>query len=599
MKRGDEHGIGQESNEAQIDCLVPQPTQTKWNYFGMASLAYRSALVAEIKEICDFLSEFGWLLEAHGARFFTRDYAKLIPQEWYTTLLQLSETSLYLLPATGMDVFNNSNIEVPDPLRLFLQKCEKFAMPSKHLENPLSLLSLPPLPEPTTFIDPLSSSPFHDALTKVMRPKKRHEVEILAELVYRLALSYGCHSILDLGCGQGYLMQILSYYYKLNVIGVDSSKLQTNGAIKRAQGTQLILRSMYHKNKSLDPNAIDITPVFMTLVCPIDTKLTMAQLTNLASQAPPPAPITSDSPYPKRNQAYPFRIPEVHPLLSEEGVIVVGLHTCGDLAPTTLRLFHESPTVRAMINIGCCYNLMTEGLSSGATDICSPEASPSCSANSDESKLNCVTGYPLSSVCRSTRPNLSRAARVLACQSVAKRPAIVKRSEEAARSNSSETSPSLSNSAPEEDEDEDTPALPLQLVHRSQVFRAVLQVVYERHCDNQANVYSGQYSKDLLVDFPTYARHLLARNNLDPKLSDIELLELWKSIGVPNYDSLVAFDNLRVCLAPVVEALVIKDRLLFLLEQDENTGIYCQHKLFPVFDADISPRNMAFLSLKA
>lgn len=572
----------------------------------MDSPAYRDSLKREIEEICDFLIEFDWLIEAHGARFFTRGYTKLIPQDWLTALLQLSESSLYLLPAMHERVFHDSGVNIPASLSAFLKKCQVFACPETKAENILSCLSLPSTPAHTQAIDPLQRSPFHTALTKVMKPKKRHEVEILADLIYRLAISYGCHSILDLGCGQGYLMQILSFYYKLSVIGVDSSQLQTNGAIKRAQGTQLLLRSMYRKNKSLDASSIDLTPVFMTLVCPIDTKLTIAQLTHIASQVPPVAPTISDSPYPKKYQAYPFRHPEVHPLLSEKGVILVGLHTCGDLAPTTLRLFHESPTVKAMINIGCCYNVMTDGVvpEKGETDPIDTNENSVCSASSSgcSKKEHLTTGYPLSSICKAKKPSLSRAARVLACQSIAKRPAHVKSSSIDPLSANMDLTASPTSGTPiqadEEDEEDETMKMPFQLVHRSQVFRAVLQVIYEEHCHNQANIYSGGFSKENLVDFPTYATHLISRNKLNPNLSKDQMEEIWQKVGVPNYYHLVAFDSLRVCLAPVIEALLMKDRLLFLLEQDTRTGIPCQHLLFPIFDASISPRNMAFLSLK-
>ena len=39
---------------------------------------------------------------------------------------------------------------------------------------------------------------------------------------------------------------------------------------------------------------------------------------------------------------------------------LVGLHTCGDLAATTLRLFCELPSVRAVCVVGCCYHHITE-----------------------------------------------------------------------------------------------------------------------------------------------------------------------------------------------------------------------------------------------
>lgn len=39
---------------------------------------------------------------------------------------------------------------------------------------------------------------------------------------------------------------------------------------------------------------------------------------------------------------------------------MVGLHTCGDLAPSTLRLFTAKSEIKAVCSVGCCYHLLSE-----------------------------------------------------------------------------------------------------------------------------------------------------------------------------------------------------------------------------------------------
>ena len=39
--------------------------------------------------------------------------------------------------------------------------------------------------------------------------------------------------------------------------------------------------------------------------------------------------------------------------------LLVGLHTCGDLAPTILRLFAKSETIVGVVSVGCCYMKLT------------------------------------------------------------------------------------------------------------------------------------------------------------------------------------------------------------------------------------------------
>lgn len=39
---------------------------------------------------------------------------------------------------------------------------------------------------------------------------------------------------------------------------------------------------------------------------------------------------------------------------------MVGLHTCGDLAANTLRIFAAKPEIKAVCSVGCCYHLLSE-----------------------------------------------------------------------------------------------------------------------------------------------------------------------------------------------------------------------------------------------
>lgn len=47
------------------------------------------------------------------------------------------------------------------------------------------------------------------------------------------------------------------------------------------------------------------------------------------------------------------------------GIFVVGLHTCGDLAPVALRIFVTEASVRAICIVGCCYHLVSQDVGGG------------------------------------------------------------------------------------------------------------------------------------------------------------------------------------------------------------------------------------------
>ncbi|XP_037599774.1 methyltransferase-like protein 25 isoform X2 [Cebus imitator] len=52
---------------------------------------------------------------------------------------------------------------------------------------------------------------------------------------------------------------------------------------------------------------------------------------------------------------------ELHDIIEDlEDCLIVGLHTCGDLAPNTLRIFTSNSEIRGVCSVGCCYHLLTE-----------------------------------------------------------------------------------------------------------------------------------------------------------------------------------------------------------------------------------------------
>jgi len=44
---------------------------------------------------------------------------------------------------------------------------------------------------------------------------------------------------------------------------------------------------------------------------------------------------------------------------SSQIVVLAGLHTCGDLSATMLRMFSLSPKIVGLVNVGCCYMKLT------------------------------------------------------------------------------------------------------------------------------------------------------------------------------------------------------------------------------------------------
>ena len=91
--------------------------------------------------------------------------------------------------------------------------------------------------------------------------------------------------------------------------------------------------------------------------------------------------------------------------------ILVGLHTCGDLGATMMRVFRESEDIAGLVSLGCCYmKLSSQEDTSDSVD------HPSPSSSADSASL----GYPLSDFVLSLLPSssLSYEAREVACHSI-------------------------------------------------------------------------------------------------------------------------------------------------------------------------------------
>lgn len=110
----------------------------------------------------------------------------------------------------------------------------------------------------------------------------------------------------------------------------------------------------------------------------------------------------------------------------ENRFILVGLHTCGDLAPTLLRVYTQSEHVAALASMGCCYMKLT----TTATPTRERCATPTHRTPSDDASTHCCidtsahgndgpAGYPMSYFVREECPHLlSYEARELACHAL-------------------------------------------------------------------------------------------------------------------------------------------------------------------------------------
>ncbi|XP_052861039.1 probable methyltransferase-like protein 25 [Anopheles cruzii] len=221
---------------------------------------------------------------------------------------------------------------------------------------------------------------------------------------------------------------------------------------------------------------------------------------------------------------------------------LAGLHTCGNLGPNCLRLFAQNTALKAVCNVGCCYHLMKEEFVSDDFD------------NPINTTDHSGFGFPMSAHLRARRFALGRNARNLASESI-----------ERACRNRENPSDKLG-------------------------YRALLQVIL-LHYGQKTSLQVGRLKSCGLTD---YVRTAVRRLGLQEQvtITDEKLLELERLFQC-ELEQLKVFYLIRQQFAPVVETLILLDRLLFLWECG-----YERSYLVKLFEPVVSPRCYALIALK-
>ncbi|XP_068629351.1 probable methyltransferase-like protein 25 [Battus philenor] len=229
-------------------------------------------------------------------------------------------------------------------------------------------------------------------------------------------------------------------------------------------------------------------------------------------------------------------------------VLLTGLHTCGNLGPDSLRIFTTQSSTAGLFNVPCCYHLLSEELDVGFFDVFQRDYG--CGADSPY-------GFPMSEYLRGY--NLGRNARMLAAQSI------------------------------------DRVVHQRQLPSKSFLYRALFQVIVKKHLP-ECNLSNAKLKKIALNcdNFKQYfkmADHILSLG-LYGTISDNILTDVSNDLKC-QWKQIVMFYLLRLCLAQVIECLLLLDRLLYLLENGFGKAY-----LVKLFDPVLSPRCHSIVAIR-
>ncbi|XP_061225353.1 probable methyltransferase-like protein 25 isoform X3 [Neopsephotus bourkii] len=428
-----------------------------------------------------------------------------------------------------------------------------------------------------------------------MNNKKSHEVQVMSELVVNIANYCGIKQVIDIGSGKGYLSSFLSMQYNLKVYGIDSSNINTNSAHERNRKLKKHWRAYQSRGKtnlkseslekangrpveseikckaidgkplnndsslqSQDQMAIqDLVPFcgFTGIATCEMSKQTEADLVGgtqsdenrlseevlaILNILPADAVEVSSSQCNWGELCEEEKAQRKMASLKAKDCMMVGLHTCGDLAANTLRIFTAKPEIKAVCSVGCCYHLLSEQFE-----------------NQEECPKE-VWGFPMCQYLKDKGWCCGRNARMSACLAL------------------------------------ERVAVGQMLPTESLFYRAVLQVIIEEiYGITKSDRHVGKtFSKS--SSFIDYVRKSLKKMELDDsKLPDRCIMDYYEKYK-HRMNELEAFNMLKVVLAPCIEVLILLDRLCYLKEQENISW----SGLVKLFDPVKSPRCCAVIALK-
>ncbi|XP_034678886.1 protein RRNAD1-like [Vitis riparia] len=490
-----------------------------------------------IHAIHQFLTPYSFLINAHVVNFFNDRLWEAIDEDWIDCLKNEPVDHLLQIPS---GIFQD---HWPPSLQQFVIALSSLVLP-RHQAGLQSIL-------PNTGMTSLDS-----VLTQGMNMKKKHEVEVLSAVVDSIANSVGADTIVDVGSGQNESRSTM----QLRCINLGSRSLNVP------------------KTVTCRVMSADMLKAVNEMLLYEDDVQRPQQIGQSVSQP-------SHAGLDKR------RLPSLCDVDNESSFVLAGLHACGDLSVTMLRTFLECKEVKAVVSIGCCYNLLSE-------EVCESSASQ--------------CGFPMSTGIKSAGLSLGKSSRDLACQSAERWSVMGK---DAGLHNFELhafraayqmvlyryypdvliTSPAIGRQGKALRRQQQRRNLESSL-HPEKDDKAAFAMekdsLFQGISSDETTISDAINSVDKYSLFEKFCKSGLCRLGLKP-LPDVNFKEVWEE-AAPFAEFIGPYWSLRAALGPLLETLILLDRLLFLQEQ----GSSVEAIMLPIFDPVLSPRNVAIIAKK-
>lgn len=371
----------------------------------------------------------------------------------------------------------------------------------------------------------------------------------------------GITHVLDFGAGQAYLSRTLAKKYGHRVVGIESRAANIEGAKEMDERFDALAKKrekkMEKKKREGDDERVipDEVGVGAGSLQYIEKRIEGGDMSEIVDA------IQDVTPTGCSNGERSGTPPPGTRDLEDKNLLLISLHSCGNLVHHALTSFLSTPSVKAVALIGCCYNLMTE--KRGVTY--KPplrDLHPRLAATSNTPDPH---GFPLSNRFTAQPVTLNITARMMACQ--------------APHNWTTETSSAF---------------------FTRHYFRALLQrMFFDRelvHPDQPVII--GSLRKKYYESFSDYVSGAVGKLEWEEKIvATKEEVEGYERRFESRKKDLSVLWSLMAFCAGVVESLIVVDRWTYLMEGVEN-GDLKDAWVEAAFEYGLSPRNLVVVGVR-
>ncbi|GAB1599508.1 methyltransferase-like protein 25B [Argonauta hians] len=204
-------------------------------------------------------------------------------------------------------------------------------------------------------LESIECQPLESSLTEGLSRKKKHEVTAMSTVVHKIASRANIHTLVDIGSGLGYVDHALSSTYGYDILGVECREnFAHKSEMRAAQFDLQQLPSCKFSTCVLQLQQSD--DCMQRLKEALGNHLQRHHQQTPATAPPSPSPpLTSPSPPP--SALTPALVAPARSC-ADAPIMLMGLHCCGDLTPTVLNTFMQMHEACTLCCISCCYHKM-------------------------------------------------------------------------------------------------------------------------------------------------------------------------------------------------------------------------------------------------